>query len=145
MLFRERVSKSLCLQILAIFVRRKKDNEKNWKKIVNEGKLPVTLFHFQGMEGDGSPLSSLCMVRAAELFPKPQLEKEDEKLKIPLTECKLKHVTFSKQWLFLWKIFRENRVYDFLKWSWFSLEVSRFSWTFYDFEKIHASRENRHG
>lgn len=42
------------------------------------------------MEGDGSPLSSLCMVRAAELFPKPQLEKEDDKLKIPLTECKCK-------------------------------------------------------
>lgn len=40
------------------------------------------------MEGDGSPLSSLCMVRAAELFPKPALEKEDEKLKIPLTERK---------------------------------------------------------
>lgn len=42
------------------------------------------------MEGDGSPLSSLCMVRAAELFPKPPLEKEDEKLKIPLTECNIK-------------------------------------------------------
>ncbi len=40
------------------------------------------------MEADGSPLSSLCMVRAAELFPKPPLEKEDDKLKIPLTECK---------------------------------------------------------
>lgn len=42
------------------------------------------------MDGDGSPLSSLCMVRAAELFPKPEPEKEDESLKIPFTECKLK-------------------------------------------------------
>lgn len=40
------------------------------------------------MEGDGSPLSSLCMVRAAELFPKPEPEKEDESLKVPFTECK---------------------------------------------------------
>ncbi|KAJ6636385.1 Myotubularin-related protein 3, partial [Pseudolycoriella hygida] len=39
-----------------------------------------------GMEGDGSPLSSLCVVRAAELFPKPTLEKEDEELKVPFTE-----------------------------------------------------------
>lgn len=47
------------------------------------------------MEGDGSPLSSLCMVRAAELFPKPPLEKEDEKLKIPLTERNVKpHFSF---------------------------------------------------
>ncbi|XP_037035625.1 myotubularin-related protein 4 isoform X4 [Bradysia coprophila] len=39
-----------------------------------------------GMDTDGSPLSSLCMVRAAELFPKPTLEKEDDVLQIPLTE-----------------------------------------------------------
>ncbi|XP_037035693.1 myotubularin-related protein 3 isoform X13 [Bradysia coprophila] len=38
------------------------------------------------MDTDGSPLSSLCMVRAAELFPKPTLEKEDDVLQIPLTE-----------------------------------------------------------
>lgn len=38
------------------------------------------------MEGDGSPLSSLCMVRAAELFPKPEPEKEDESLKVPFAE-----------------------------------------------------------
>lgn len=40
------------------------------------------------MEGDGSPLSSLCMVRAAELFPKPDPEKEDESLRVPFTERK---------------------------------------------------------
>lgn len=39
------------------------------------------------MEGDGSPLSSLCMVRAAELFPRPEPEKEDESLRIMFTEC----------------------------------------------------------
>lgn len=50
--------------------------------------LTFRTLHFQGMEADGSPLSSLCMVRAAELFPKPPLEKEDDQLKIPLTECK---------------------------------------------------------
>lgn len=49
-------------------------------------------FHSQRviMEGDGSPLSSLCMVRAAELFPKPEPEKEDETLKVPFSECNLK-------------------------------------------------------
>ncbi|XP_058056199.1 myotubularin-related protein 4 [Anopheles bellator] len=30
--------------------------------------------------GDGSPQSSMCMVKAAELFPKPVLEKEEESL-----------------------------------------------------------------
>lgn len=40
------------------------------------------------MEGDGSPLSSLCMVRAAELFPRPEPEKEDDSLKVPFTERK---------------------------------------------------------
>lgn len=48
----------------------------------------MVYFCLQGMEGDGSPLSSLCMVRAAELFPKPALEKEDDKIKVPLIECK---------------------------------------------------------
>lgn len=41
------------------------------------------------MEGDGSPLSSLCMVRAAELFPRPEPEKEDDSLKTSFTECNL--------------------------------------------------------
>lgn len=40
------------------------------------------------MEGDGSPLTSLCMVRAAELFPRPEPEKEDESLRVTFTECK---------------------------------------------------------
>ncbi|XP_058978374.1 myotubularin-related protein 4-like isoform X2 [Musca domestica] len=35
---------------------------------------------------DGSPPPSLCMVRAAELFPKPQMEKEDTELKVPFQE-----------------------------------------------------------
>lgn len=42
------------------------------------------------MEGDGSPLSSLCMVRAAELFPRPEPEKEDDTLRVMFTECKLR-------------------------------------------------------
>lgn len=46
------------------------------------------------MEGDGSPLSSLCMVRAAELFPRPEPEKEDDTLKVPFTERKLYHHLF---------------------------------------------------
>lgn len=43
------------------------------------------------MEGDGSPLSSLCMVRAAELFPKPEPEKEDETLRVTFPECEYKN------------------------------------------------------
>lgn len=40
------------------------------------------------MEGDNSPLTSFSMVRAAEeLFPRLELEKEDETLKVPFTEC----------------------------------------------------------
>lgn len=39
---------------------------------------------------DGSPPPSLCVVRAAELFPKPQMEKEDTELKVPFQERKLK-------------------------------------------------------
>lgn len=35
-----------------------------------------------------SPLS-LWMVRAAELFPKTQIEKEDDALNVPFTECEL--------------------------------------------------------
>ncbi|XP_049532953.1 uncharacterized protein LOC125949700 isoform X2 [Anopheles darlingi] len=34
----------------------------------------------EGSGGDGSPQSSMCMVKAAELFPKPILEKEEETL-----------------------------------------------------------------
>ena len=41
------------------------------------------------MEGsDGSPLPSLCMIRAAELFPKPTMEKEDNQLSVPFQDCK---------------------------------------------------------
>ncbi|XP_053697624.1 myotubularin-related protein 3 isoform X2 [Sabethes cyaneus] len=36
--------------------------------------------------GDGSPQSSMCMVKAAELFPKPVLEKEEEKLTVHFAE-----------------------------------------------------------
>lgn len=32
--------------------------------------------------------SSMWMVRAAELFPKPVLEKEDLNLNVPFNECK---------------------------------------------------------
>lgn len=40
------------------------------------------------MEGENSPHSSLCVVRAEELFPKTPLEKDDDALTVPLTECK---------------------------------------------------------
>lgn len=39
------------------------------------------------METDNSPMSSMCMVRAEELYPKIQMEKDDEQLKVPLVEC----------------------------------------------------------
>lgn len=39
------------------------------------------------MEGDSSPMSSMCMVRAEELYPKIAMVKEDEKIKAPMTEC----------------------------------------------------------
>lgn len=48
------------------------------------------------MEGDGSPLSSLCMVHAEELFPRLVLEKDDENLKVPLTERKFKSLDVLK-------------------------------------------------
>lgn len=32
----------------------------------------------------------MCMVKAAELFPKPVLEKEEEKLSVRFSECKYK-------------------------------------------------------
>jgi len=37
---------------------------------------------------DGSPPQSLCMIRAAELFPKSQMEKEDVQLTVPFKERK---------------------------------------------------------
>lgn len=37
---------------------------------------------------DGSPPNSMYMVRCGEMFPKPPLEKEDDKLAIPFKECK---------------------------------------------------------
>lgn len=41
------------------------------------------------MEGsDGSPPLSMWIVRAAETFPKPIIEKEDKKLMVPFAECK---------------------------------------------------------
>lgn len=40
------------------------------------------------MEGENSPHSSLCVVRAEELFPKLPVEKDDESLTAPLNECK---------------------------------------------------------
>lgn len=39
--------------------------------------------------------SSLWMVRAAELFPKSQLEKEDDVSNVPFTECMAKNLTIS--------------------------------------------------
>lgn len=50
-----------------------------------------------------SPLS-LWMVRAAELFPKSQTEKEDDALHAPFTECKAK--IFYLQTLHNFHIFR---------------------------------------
>lgn len=41
------------------------------------------------MEGsEGSPPQSLCMIRAAELFPKTSMEKEDTQLTVPFQERK---------------------------------------------------------
>lgn len=47
------------------------------------------------MEGESSPHSSLCVVRAEELFPKLPLEKDDETLTVPLTERKCIHLQYS--------------------------------------------------
>lgn len=47
------------------------------------------------MEGsDGSPPSSLWMIRAAELFPKPPMEKEDEQLTVHIQELAGESVRF---------------------------------------------------
>lgn len=42
------------------------------------------------MDPSDEPPSSMWMVRAAELFPKSQLEKEDDALNVPFSECKAK-------------------------------------------------------
>lgn len=47
--------------------------------------------------GDGSPQSSMCMVKAAELFPKPILEKEEEKLTVRFTERKCSPVGVTRK------------------------------------------------
>ena len=47
------------------------------------------------MEGDSSPLSSLCMVRAEELFPKHVAEKDDDKIKVNLNERKFTFHIYS--------------------------------------------------
>jgi hypothetical protein len=57
---------------------------------------------------DGSPPASMWMVRAAELFPKPILEKEDEKLTIPFSECKYILVKKNIDWEF-WEFWTKKR------------------------------------
>ncbi|KAL1386071.1 hypothetical protein pipiens_012878 [Culex pipiens pipiens] len=47
--------------------------------------------------GDGSPQSSMCMVKAAELFPKPVLEKEEEKLSVRFSELAGESVKYLGQ------------------------------------------------
>ncbi|XP_058455879.1 myotubularin-related protein 3 isoform X2 [Malaya genurostris] len=47
--------------------------------------------------GDGSPQSSMCMVKAAELFPKPVLEKEEDKLSVRFTELAGESVKYLGQ------------------------------------------------
>uniref|UniRef100_A0A182YAL2 Lateral signaling target protein 2 homolog n=1 Tax=Anopheles stephensi TaxID=30069 RepID=A0A182YAL2_ANOST len=47
--------------------------------------------------GDGSPQSSMCMVKAAELFPKPILEKEEDKLTVRFTELAGESVRYLGQ------------------------------------------------
>ncbi|XP_001648676.2 myotubularin-related protein 3 isoform X4 [Aedes aegypti] len=47
--------------------------------------------------GDGSPQSSMCMVKAAELFPKPVLEKEEEKLTVRFNELPGESVKYLGQ------------------------------------------------
>lgn len=37
---------------------------------------------------DVSPPNSMYMVRCGEMFPKPNIEKEDDKLVVPFKECK---------------------------------------------------------
>lgn len=37
---------------------------------------------------DGSPPNSMYMVSCGEMFPKPVMEKEDDKLQVPFKECK---------------------------------------------------------
>ncbi|XP_065076097.1 myotubularin-related protein 4 isoform X3 [Ochlerotatus camptorhynchus] len=47
--------------------------------------------------GDGSPQSSMCMVKAAELFPKPVLEKEEDKLTVRFNELPGESVKYLGQ------------------------------------------------
>ncbi|XP_058825823.1 myotubularin-related protein 4 isoform X2 [Topomyia yanbarensis] len=47
--------------------------------------------------GDGSPQSSMCMVKAAELFPKPVLEKEEDKLSVRFAELAGESVKYLGQ------------------------------------------------
>lgn len=42
------------------------------------------------MEGDSSPPPSICMLRAAEFFPKSEPEREEESLQIQFNLCKCK-------------------------------------------------------
>lgn len=55
--------------------------------------------------GDGSPQSSMCMVKAAELFPKPVLEKEEEKLSVRFSERKYKSCVGCFDCCFIWKFY----------------------------------------
>lgn len=52
------------------------------------------------MDGDNSPLTSLCMVRAAELFPKPDPEREDESLHVQFKLCKFVELRPEKLFIF---------------------------------------------
>lgn len=67
------------------------------------------------MEGAEDSPSSLWMIRAAELFPKEEIEKEDNKLQIPFNECEsINHqiseikIIFFSAWR-THKLLRKNR------------------------------------
>lgn len=46
---------------------------------------------------DGSPPNSMYMVSCGEMFPKPVMEKEDDKLQVPFKECKSCNHFFLKR------------------------------------------------